>query len=71
MAHTQARRGFTIIELPVVIAIIATLSSLLLPALREARATARSTSCISSNLRQLGVAMTPYQHVWGHFPVHQ
>ncbi len=64
------RHCFTIIELLVVIAIIVILSSLMLPALREARATARSASCIS-NLRQLGVALALYQHVWGHYPSHQ
>jgi prepilin-type processing-associated H-X9-DG protein/prepilin-type N-terminal cleavage/methylation domain-containing protein len=62
--------GFTIIELLVVIAIIAILASLLLPVVGQARAMARSTSCIS-NLRQLGVAMGIYSNVWDCFPVHQ
>ncbi len=63
-------RGFTIIELLVVIAIVAILASLMMPALREARAMARSTSCIS-NLKQLGVAMSLYHNVWKCFPAHQ
>ena len=62
--------GFTIIELLVVIGIIAILAGLLLPVMGEARAMARSATCIS-NLKQLGVAMSIYRNVWGCFPAHQ
>jgi prepilin-type N-terminal cleavage/methylation domain-containing protein len=50
-----SRRGFTLVELLVVIAIIAMLVALLLPAAQAARESARTTSC-RNNLRQLALA---------------
>lgn len=48
-------RGFTIVELLVVVAIIAILISMLLPALQSARETARKSAC-SNKLKQIGLA---------------
>ena len=51
--------AFTLIELLVVIAIIALLISILLPAIAQARKTARITVC-GSNLKQMGTATQTY-----------
>ncbi len=49
----QKKKHFSLIELLIVIAIIAILSGLLLPALNSAREKSRSVSCIS-NIKQIG-----------------
>ena len=52
-------KKFTLIELLVVIAILAIITSMLLPALHQAREKARRISS-GANLRQIGIAMTAY-----------
>lgn len=65
--HVAERRGFTIVELLVVVAIVGTLIGLLLPAVQAAREAARGAQC-KNNLRQIGLATIHYHDAQGHFP---
>lgn len=63
----QVRRGLTLIELIVTVAVVAGLVGLLLPAVSAAREAARRAQC-TNNLRQIGIALHAYESVFKNFP---
>jgi len=71
LRHTQfglrRRRGMTLIELLLVIAIIGILIGLLLPAVQSARESARRMAC-GNHLKQIGLAMHHHHDTYGVFP---
>ncbi len=62
-----ARRGLTVVELMLIIAIITILAALLLPALHSAREAARRTQC-GNNIKQLTMAVLNISSASGVFP---
>ena len=60
-------RGFTLIEVLVVVSVIGVLVAMLLPAVRSARESARRATC-ANNLRQIGLAVHSYHGGFGCLP---
>ncbi|HWE03678.1 MAG TPA: prepilin-type N-terminal cleavage/methylation domain-containing protein [Tepidisphaeraceae bacterium] len=68
MKLSTRRRGFTLVELLVVVGIIAVLVGILIPMLAVAREAGRCTVCLS-NLRQIGQAFNMYANDHGGYVV--
>jgi len=66
-ANSRVGRGFTLVELLVVIAVVAIPAALLLPVLSKAKDSANSTAC-KSNLRQLSIALNMYVNEYDKYP---
>jgi prepilin-type N-terminal cleavage/methylation domain-containing protein/prepilin-type processing-associated H-X9-DG protein len=64
---SSPKRGFTLIEIVVVITIIFILIALLIPAVQYAREASRRLSCVS-NLRQIGLALGNYETTFKVYP---
>ena len=60
-------KGFTLVEILVVVGAIGVLTSLLLPAVQSARQSAKQLAC-TNNLRQIGTALHNYESARGSFP---
>jgi prepilin-type N-terminal cleavage/methylation domain-containing protein/prepilin-type processing-associated H-X9-DG protein len=63
----DGRRGFTLVELLVVISILGMLVALLMPAVQAAREAARRTQCIN-HLKQVGLAFQQHAAAFDAFP---
>jgi prepilin-type N-terminal cleavage/methylation domain-containing protein len=68
MLRAPRLRGFTLVELLAVVAIIGTLVALMIPAVQAAREASRRGQC-QNHLRQLGVGLALYANAHTTFPV--
>ncbi|MGE3315668.1 MAG: DUF1559 domain-containing protein [Planctomycetaceae bacterium] len=63
----HSRRGLTLIEVVTVVAVIAILLGILIPAIQQSREEARRTQC-GYHLKSWGLALAGYHETWGEFP---
>lgn len=65
--YAQSPRGMTLVQLLVILVILVVLIGLLLPAIQQARESARRTQC-KNNLKQFGLALHNYHDTFYLFP---
>ena len=63
----KPRKGFRLVELMVVVAIVVVLIALMLPAVRTSREAARRSQC-TNNLKQIALALRDYEDRYGALP---
>lgn len=68
-ANTKPRPGFTLVELLVVMAIIAILIGIIVPAVQRVRAVGTKVSAVS-DINQLSLGATAFKTEYGFFPPH-
>jgi prepilin-type N-terminal cleavage/methylation domain-containing protein len=68
-ASINRRKGFTLLELLTVIAAVAILASILLPALSHGKTCAKSAAC-KGNLRQFGIGLRLYVDDFERYPLY-
>jgi hypothetical protein len=67
MGRRKTSRGFTMVEMLMVIGIVVCIGIMLLPAIQSAREKSRCATCIE-NMRKLGPALHNYHDAHRHFP---
>ena len=67
IGHSQGRRGFTLVEIMIVVAIIGLLASLALPAFQQARLNSQATA-IANDFRVFSAAFEQYVMSSGNYP---
>lgn len=68
MTVRTARRGFTMVEVLTVIAIIAILAAILFPVFGAVRKNVRESQCLG-NMHSISQALTMYKDNWGTYPL--